>query len=102
MAKLIKDNADSMTKSMFKYVPLSKESPNEDKDTLWRKLCIEKYMLPALVVKTKGQDAYFPAVKCTNSITNIFDPKPATHPHSLSETYDVKRLATHMHRHPSR
>jgi hypothetical protein len=33
-SKLLKDNFDNMTSSMFKHVPLNKECPNEDKETL--------------------------------------------------------------------
>jgi len=100
--KLMKDGFDNMTIGMFKYVVLSKECPNDDKETLWHKLRTEKYILPALVVKTRGMEAFFPGVKCSEILSSVIDITPVKHPHSFDETYNVQKLSAYLYDHPSR
>ena len=53
---------DAMSLGMFKYFTLPSDTPNVDKETLWRRLAEHKLTVPVVGEKRKGKEFTRPAI----------------------------------------
>jgi hypothetical protein len=94
---------ETLTRGMFKYLTLPKDSPNLDKDTIWKKLVDEGMMAPVTLTHTKGKDAVRPIIMAKKKLLDIVITQCPVNLQSFQEAYDINSLNAYLsacaHRH---
>jgi hypothetical protein len=92
-----------MTRGMFKYLTLPKDSPNLDKDTIWKKLFVEGMMTPVTLAFAKSKEALRPVIMVKRKLLDIVITACPVNLQSFQEAYDINSLNAYLsacaHRH---
>jgi predicted acylesterase/phospholipase RssA len=89
---------ETLTRGMFKYLTLPKDSPNLDKDTIWKKLVDEGMMAPVTLAHTKGKDAVRPIIMVKKKLLDIVITQCPVNLQSFQEAYDINSLNAYLSR----
>jgi hypothetical protein len=92
----LKENKESLTRGMFKYLGLPKDAPNLDKDTIWKKLVDEGLMVPVTLTWGKGKDALRPVIFAVTPFQDVMSTQcPPVLP-TYPETYNIESLNVYL------
>jgi hypothetical protein len=89
-------NKETLTRGMFNYFGLPKQAPKLDKDTIWKKLADEGWMVPVTLTHGKGKDAMRPVIIPATPFRDIMPTQCPAVLLDYPESYNIESLNVYL------